>query len=56
MFALVSATQAVLEMVEEGMRHPWARQFLMVALSWVTRLFGSPWVIRLSQEQDLQNG
>jgi two-component system, LytTR family, sensor kinase len=50
MFALVSATQAVLEMVGEGMHHPWARLFLMVMLSWIPWLFGSPWVIWLSRQ------
>jgi two-component system LytT family sensor kinase len=49
-YSLLNASQAVLEMVGEGMRHRWVRLFLMVALSWIPWLLGSPWVIRLSRE------
>jgi len=49
-FSLLSASQAVLEMVSEGMHHPWVRLFLMVALSWMPWVFGSSWVIRLCRE------
>ena len=49
-FALVSATQSVLEMLADGMHHSWARLFLMVMLSWIPWLFGSPWVIWLSRQ------
>jgi two-component system, LytTR family, sensor kinase len=48
-FALVNATQTVVGMHAEGMRHAWTRLFVTLLLSWLVWALATPLVLRLAR-------
>lgn len=52
-FALLTASQSILEMQAQGMHHAWGRLFVMVSLSWIVWALATPMPLSVRLEQGI---